>query len=123
MALRGEQFVPLRVDTPVQLRDLWHTICRAGPWVVAIAFGRYSLVFHSSMAFLPTFLVEREGFSVATASLLMGLTVFMNAPGCFAGGWMIKKGVHGWAGVLAGHMGMAICAAGVYQADISLEVR
>ena len=116
MALRGDRFAPLHVETPVRVRDIWRTVCRAGPWVVAISFGTYSLVFLSSMAFLPTFLVEREGFSVATASLLIGFAVFMNAPGCFAGGWMIKKGVPGWAGVLAGHLGMAICAAGLYQA-------
>ena len=121
--LRGRDFAPLATSAPVGFGDLWRTICRAGPWVVAISFGTYSLVFLSSMAFLPTFLVEREGFSVQTAALLIGIAVFMNAPGCLAGGWMLKKGVPGWLGVLAGHAGMAVCAAVLYQQDISFELR
>lgn len=122
-ALRGERFAPLSVVSPVRLADLWQTLCRAGPWVVAVSFGTYSLVFLSSMAFLPTFLIEREGFSISTAALLIGFAVFMNAPGCLVGGWMMKRGTPGWLGVLAGHAGMAICAAGLYQADISFELR
>lgn len=121
--LRGPAFAPLPADTPVRIQDLWLTLRRAGPWVVAISFGTYSLVFLSSMAFLPTFLVEREDFSVETAALLIGLAVFMNAPGCLVGGWMMKRGFPGWLGVLAGHAGMAICAVGLYQADISFELR
>lgn len=122
-ALRGGRFAPTRAGPPVRMNDLWRTLRSAGPWVVAVSFGTYSLVFLSSMAFLPTFLTEKEGFSIATASVLIGIAVFMNAPGCFVGGWMLKKGVPGWLGVLVGHGGMAICAAGLYQADISFELR
>ena len=122
-ALRGRNFARVPADTRVGLGDVWRTVRRAGPWIVAISFGTYSLVFLSSMAFLPTFLIEREGFSAETAALLIGLAVFMNAPGCLTGGWMLKKGVPGWLGVLAGHAGMAVCAAGLYQADIPFELR
>ncbi|MGB0629812.1 MAG: CynX/NimT family MFS transporter [Alphaproteobacteria bacterium] len=122
-ALRGKAFAPQRGGPSVRLGDLWRTIRSAGPWVVAISFGTYSLVFLSSMAFLPTFLTEKEGFSISTASVLIGIAVFMNAPGCFVGGWMLKKGVPGWLGLLVGHAGMAVCALGLYQADIFLELR
>lgn len=121
--LRGEQFRPVRNDSPVGLRDVVRTVSSAGPWVVAIAMGSYSLVFLSSMAFLPTYLIEREGMSAGTASLLIGLAIFMNAPGCFAGGWLLKCNVPAWVGIAVAHAGMAVCAAGLYQDGISFELR
>lgn len=122
-ALRGERFRPLPHDVPVGLRDVRRTVSSAGPWVVAIAMGSYSLVYLSSMAFLPTFLIEREGMSPGMASLLIGIAIFMNAPGCFAGGWLLKRNVPAWVGIAIAHAGMAVCAAGLYQDGISFELR
>lgn len=121
--LRGERYQPIRNDNAVGLRDLRRTVFSAGPWVVAVAMGSYSLVFLSSMAFLPTYLIEREGMSAGTASLLIGLAIFMNAPGCFAGGWLLKSNMPAWVGIAIAHAGMAVCAAGLYQDGISFELR
>lgn len=121
--LRGERFQPIRNDNTVGLRDLRRTVFSAGPWVVAVAMGSYSLVFLSSMAFLPTYLIEREGMSAGTASLLIGLAIFMNAPGCFVGGWLLKCNMPAWVGIAIAHAGMAVCAAGLYQDGISFELR
>ena len=112
--LRGERFQPVRNDHPAGVRDVWRTVSSAGPWVVAVAMGSYSLVYLSSMAFLPTFFIEREGMSPGTASLLIGIAIFMNAPGCFAGGWLLKRNVPAWVGIALAHGGMAVCAAGRY---------
>lgn len=122
-ALRGERFQPVRNERPVGLSDVGRTVFSAGPWVVAIAMGSYSLVFLSSMAFLPTYLIEREGMSAGTASLLIGLAIFMNAPGCFVGGWLLKCNMPAWIGIALAHAGMAVCAAGLYQEGISFELR
>jgi len=122
-ALQGERFQPIRNDSPVGLRDVWRTVSSAGPWVVAIAMGSYSLVYLSSMAFLPTFLIEREGMSAGTASVLIGIAIFMNAPGCLAGSWLLKRNVPAWIGIAVAHAGMAVCAAGLYQEGISFELR
>ena len=122
-ALQGERFQPIRNDSPVGLRDVWRTVSSAGPWVVAIAMGSYSLVYLSSMAFLPTFLIEREGMSAGTASVLIGIAIFMNAPGCLAGSWLLKRNVPAWIGIAIAHAGMAVCAAGLYQEGISFELR
>ncbi|MFT5486889.1 MAG: putative MFS family arabinose efflux permease [Paracoccaceae bacterium] len=121
--LRGERFQPIPNDNPVGLRDVWCTVSSAGPWVVAIAMGSYSLVYLSSMSFLPTYLIEREGLSPGTASLLIGFAIFMNAPGCFAGGWLLKRNMPAWVGIAIAHAGMAVCAAGLYQDGISFELR
>lgn len=121
--IRGTRFRPVPVDIPIGFADVWRTLGSAGPWVVAIAMGVYSMVYLSSMAFLPTFLIEREGMPAGTASLFIGFAIFMNAPGCFAGGWMMKRKVPAWIGIAAGFAGMAACATGIYQNGISFELR
>lgn len=121
--LRGERFQPVRSESPVGLREVRRTVSSAGPWIVAIAMGSYSLVYLSSMAFLPTFLIEREGMSPGTASILIGIAIFMNAPGCFAGGWLLKCNMPAWIGIAIAHAGMSVCAVGLYQDGISFELR
>ena len=123
MLLRGQKFEPVRNGRPVGWHDVWLTVSSAGPWVVAVAMGSYSLVYLSSMAFLPTYLIELEGMSAGTASLLIGLAIFMNAPGCFAGAWLLKRKMPAWIGIAIAHSGMAVCAAGLYQSGISFELR
>jgi cyanate permease len=121
--MRGSRFQPIRNDAPVRIRDIRRVVASPGPWVIAVAFGAYSLVYLSSMAFLPTFLIEREGMAPGTAALLIGVAIFMNAPGCFVGGWMMKRDVPGWVGIAAGYAGMAVRAAGLYSDGISFELR
>lgn len=123
IAMRGDRFRPVRSDPPIGIPDVWRTLASPGPWVIAVGFGAYSLVYLSSMAFLPTFLIEREGMAADMATLLIGVAIFMNAPGCFAGGWMMKAKLPGWIGIAAGYVGMAICAAGLYREGISFELR
>lgn len=123
VAMRGERFRPVPSDRPIGIQDVWRTISAPGPWVVAVGFGAYSLVYLSSMAFMPTYLIEREGMAADTATLLIGLAIFMNAPGCFAGGWMMKAKVPGWIGITAAYVGMGVCAAGLYLDGISFELR
>lgn len=123
VVMRGDRFRPVRGGPPVGMRDVRRTVASPGPWVIAVGFGAYSLVYLSSMAFLPTFLIEREGMAAGRATLLIGIAIFMNAPGCFAGGWMIKANIPGWVGIAAGYVGMAVCAAGLYREGISFELR
>lgn len=121
--LRGDRFRPIPGARPIGMRDVWRTVASPGPWIVAVAFGAYSLVYLSSMAFMPTYLIEREGMDAETATLLIGLAIFMNAPGCFVGGWMMKVRMPGWIGIAAGYVGMGFCAAGLYLDGISFELR
>ena len=77
--MRGSRFQPIRNDAPVRIRDIRRVVASPGPWVIAVAFGAYSLVYLSSMAFLPTFLIEREGMAPGTAALLIGVTIFISS--------------------------------------------
>lgn len=121
--MRGDRFRPEASARPIGPRDVWQTVARPGPWVVAVAFGAYSLVYLSSMAFMPTYLIEREGMAADTATLLIALAIFMNVPGCFAGGLMMRFRLPGWIGIAAAYIGMGICAAGLYLDGISFELR
>ena len=123
VALRGTRYAHAVAGPPIGLRDVGRTVSSAGPWVVGLSMGAYSLVYLSSMAFMPTYLIEQRGMTPETAALLIGLAILMNAPGCFAGGWMMKRGVPGWAGIAASYAAMAICAFGLYQADIPFGLR
>ena len=121
--LRGARFGPVATGVPVRIDGITTTISKPGPWALAVGMGAYSLVYLSSMAFLPTFLIERQGYDPSTAALLVGLAVFMNAPGCWLGGWLVSRGTPPWTGIAVAYAAMAVCAAGLYQADIPFALR
>ena len=122
-ALRGPRFEEPQAAAPFAWQGIAATLSRPGPLVLALSFGAYSLVYLSAMSFLPTFLIETRGMATGAAAALVGLAIFMNAPGCLAGGWMIKKNVAPWAAIGAGYAGMAVCAFGLYLEDIPFGLR
>lgn len=90
------------------------TVTRPGPVALAIAFGAYSLIYLSVTSFLPTFLIERRGVEPETAALMVALVIFMNAPGCFVGGWLMKRRATPWLVIATGYIGMVLCGLGIY---------
>ena len=122
-ALREPRFGKPHAVAPFDRQGVAATLSRPGPLVLALSFGAYSLVYLSAMSFLPTFLIESRGMATGAAAALVGLAIFMNAPGCLAGGWMIKKNVAPWAAIGAGYAGMAVCAFGLYLEDVPFGLR
>lgn len=122
-ALREPRFGKPQAVAPFDRQGIAATLSRPGPLVLALSFGAYSLVYLSAMSFLPTFLIESRGMATGAAAALVGLAIFMNAPGCLAGGWMIKKNVAPWAAIGAGYAGMAVCAFGLYLEDVPFSLR
>ena len=122
-ALREPRFGKPQAVAPFDRQGIAATLSRPGPLVLALSFGAYSLVYLSAMSFLPTFLIESRGMATGAAAALVGLAIFMNAPGCLAGGWMIKKNVAPWAAIGAGYAGMAVCAFGLYFEDVPFGLR
>lgn len=114
---------PDETDRPALLTGIRQTLQRPGIWVLAVSFGAYSLIYLSVNAFLPTFLIERRGVDPETAGLMVGLAIFMNAPGCFVGAWFMKRRFAPWLVILAGYVGMFVCAAGVYHEGLGGDVR
>ncbi len=117
--------IAIRKDTPPAAPDAraaWvgmaRTMMAPGPLTLAVCFGAYSLIHLSVVAFMPTFLIERRGVGVEEAALLTALVMFMNAPGCLLGGWLIRIRVPAWIVVAAGYLGMLACGLGVFSEEL-----
>ncbi len=99
------------------------TLSLPGPYALAICFGSYSLIHLAVVVFLPTFLIETRGIAPEDAALMTALAMFMNAPGCLLGGWILRLGGSAWAVAGAGHVGMLLCSLGIYPDYFSGDVR
>ena len=99
------------------------TLSRPEPYALGVCFGSYSLIHLAVVAFLPTFLIESRGVAPSDAALMTALAMFMNAPGCLLGGWLLRIGGPAWLVAGAGHAGMMLCSLGIYPDYFSGEVR
>ncbi|MCP3690374.1 MAG: MFS transporter [Gammaproteobacteria bacterium] len=64
---------------------------RPGPWLLALSFTSYTLMWISIMAWLPTYLIEQRGVDVGSASLLTALMISFNVPGNLIGTWLLHR--------------------------------
>jgi MFS family permease len=76
--------------------DLRLTLSRGGLWVLALSFAFYALQWMALMVWLPTFLVEQRGASIALAAHLTVIVVLVNAIGNLLGGWLLQRGAARW---------------------------
>lgn len=77
-------------------QDVRQTLSRPGLWILALTFGFYTLLWMALMVWLPTFLVEQRGASVALAAQLTVVVVFANLGGNLLGGWLLQQGLARW---------------------------
>ena len=63
------------------------------------------------MTWLPTFLIETQGRSLAGASLVTALIVSATALGAIAGAAFMHRGADRWLLIAAAYVAMAVCAA------------
>ena len=99
------------------------TLSSPHSYALAVCFGSYSLIHLAVVAFLPTFLIEGRGIAPLDAALMTALAMFMNAPGCLLGGWLLRLGGPAWLVAGAGHAGMLLCSLGIYPDHFSGELR
>lgn len=96
-ALRGVVPAP---RSPGRGAHPWHdlavTASAPGPWLLAICFGCYTLLWTALMVWLPTFLVEQRGAALGSAALLTVVVVLVNLPGNVIGGWLNQRGIPRW---------------------------
>ena len=64
---------------------------QSGPWFLATAFACYSTMYFALAVWLPTFLVQERGASIARAALLTALLIGCNAGGNLVGGWLMHR--------------------------------
>ncbi len=82
------------------------------PWLLALSFAAYNLQFFALMAFLPSFLMQRVGFSVVQAGVASALIVLANIAGNLAAGAWLQRGVRparlmAWTCAVTGLLGVA----------------
>lgn len=97
IAARTGGLPPLVRRTSANLgRDLKLALTRPGPWLLAACFMAYAAIWMAVMTWLPTFLIEAVGYSLATAAALSALIVVCNAPSNILAGWLSQRGVDTW---------------------------
>ena len=77
-------------------RDLRLALTRPGPWLLAACFMSYAALWMAVMTWLPTFLIETLGYSLAGAAAVSALIVICNAPSNILAGWFAKLGLGTW---------------------------
>ena len=108
-----------RRNTPRRPRRLGTEALRLpGPWLLAAAFGCYTIQFFAVATWMPTFLVESHGTSRATAALAGAFVVAANIVGCLAGAWLLHREIARWKLLAVTYLVMAPCAAGAFSAAL-----
>jgi len=91
---------------------------RPGPWLLAAAFGCYTVQFFAVTTWMPTFLVESRGTTREMAALAGALVVAANIIGCLAGAWLLHRDVARWKLLAITYLVMTPCAAGAFAAAV-----
>lgn len=85
-----------------------------GPWWVAFAMCFYTAQWTAVMVWLPTFLVQTRGASLAAASLLAAAVVAINVPGNLTGTWLLQRHVRRGPLISAAAIAMGILDVGMF---------
>lgn len=110
-------------DRPDMLSAMWRTLTAPGPPTLAVCFGAYSVIYLSVTSFLPTFLIERQGYAFDTAAYVVALAMLMNAPGCIVGAWLLRRGWSAARIIAVAYVGLLACALGIFAEDIDPVLR
>jgi MFS family permease len=91
-----------------------------GVWLAALIFTFYASQWVSLMIWLPTYLTEGRGLSIATASLMTAGIVVVNIPGNLLGGWLLRHGARHWQTIFAASVIMAVTSLGIFAVGTPL---
>ena len=86
-----------------------------GPWLYGAAFALYTLQWFAITAWLPTFLIEAQGPSIATAAFLSAFVVAANVVGNLSAAWLMHRGVARWLLMGIAYLVIAVAAAGLFS--------
>ena len=74
----------------------------------------FSIQWLALAAWLPTFLIETQGRSLAGATLITASVVFATAAGAIAGGWLMHHHAARWLLIGIAYVAMGACAALIF---------
>lgn len=93
-------------------------VFKAGtPVLLAFTFTLYTIQYFALATFLPTFLIDRMGMSLAAAGTISALTVVANAAGNIAAGFILRMGAPIWAIVTGVFLTIGICGFVIFHAS------
>jgi cyanate permease len=75
------------------------------------------------LGFLPTILMETEGFELSAASSLGAAAIGVNVVGALGGGWLMHRGAQRWVLMAVTAAVMGLSAVGIYRTDLPIEIR
>lgn len=90
--------------------------------LLAAMFAGYTVQYLSVLGFLPTIL-QAQGATAQHAGALTALAVLANAPGNFAGGWLLGRGVAAWKLMAIGALSMGMAGLGIFSPHLSPTAR
>ena len=90
------------------------TLARPGPWLFGVCFVLFSIQWLALMTWLPTFLIETQGRSLAGSALLTALIVSVTALGAVAGASLMHRGAARWLLIGTAYVAMGVCAAALF---------
>ena len=109
-------------NAPTLLSTL-QALRQSGPWWLALAFACYSLMYFAVAVWLPTFLMQERGASIAQAALLTAVLIGCNAGGNLLGGWLMHRAAPRGHLISLTFLVMAACACGVFSAALPDALR
>ena len=99
-------------------QDIRLTLAQPGLWILALTFGFYTLLWMALMVWLPTFLIEQRGATVALAAQLTVVVIIVNLVGNLLGGWLLQRGLSRWQLlVFVGLLAIA-CGLGIFTNEL-----
>lgn len=90
--------------------DVWTPLKRPATWLFGLCFGIYALQFDAVLNWLPSFMIESEHASLATATTWGAVAVTSNAIGNLVAAWLMHGGVPRWRLMAFAFLAMMICA-------------
>lgn len=95
-------------------REVLEVFRLPGPWLLGVIFGCYALQWFAMMTWLPTFLIETQGHTAASAAWIAALVVTANIGGCLGGAWLLHHHAPRWLLQVIALSVMGLCAIGVF---------
>ena len=99
------------------------TLARPGPWLFGASFAIFAVEWQALMAWLPTFLIETQGRSLAAAALFTALFVLVTALCSVACARLIQRGMARWPLLAITFTGMGVCAAALFAPFTPVEAK
>ena len=103
----------------ILLGDIAATVVSKGAILVTICFMAFALSMFSILAFLPTFLIEENGFDIGWATILTAGSILACVPSVIVSGMMMQAGIERWVICAVAQVLMALAGIAFFLMDAS----